>query len=91
MSKTNNPNQNRISFEKLAETSPTAITEVDKQGEIVYANSRAEEVLGLKKTKITERTYDDLDWKITDFEGNDFPPRTCLSRSSRERKNQSTT
>ncbi|MFB6290609.1 MAG: PAS domain S-box protein, partial [Candidatus Bipolaricaulia bacterium] len=64
----------QVSFEKLAETSPTAITEVNKQGDIVYANSKAEEVLGLKRTKITERSYDDPDWKITDLDGNDYPP-----------------
>jgi len=65
--------ENQASFEKLAETSPAAITEVDKHGHIVYANSRAEEVLGLEKSEITNRTYDDPDWKITDYEGNDLP------------------
>ncbi|MEF8798843.1 MAG: PAS domain S-box protein [Candidatus Bipolaricaulota bacterium] len=73
MSKANNPNQISISFEKLAETSPVTITGLDKDGNIVYANSRAEEVLGLEKSEITDRTYDDPDWKITDFEGNDYP------------------
>jgi len=73
VSKTNNPDQNGISFEKLAETSPAAITKLDKRGKIVYANSRAEVVLGLEKSEITDRTYDDPDWKITDFDGNDFP------------------
>ncbi|MBS3765938.1 PAS domain S-box protein, partial [Candidatus Bipolaricaulota bacterium] len=65
--------KSEISFEKLAETSPAAIIEVDKDGQIVYANDRAEEVLGLEKSEITNRTYDDPDWKITDFEGNTFP------------------
>ncbi len=71
MSERNAPDD--ISLGKLAETSPSAITKVDKHGNIVYANSRAEEVLGLEKSEITDRTYDNPDWKITDFEGNDCP------------------
>ncbi|MFW6190936.1 MAG: HD domain-containing phosphohydrolase [Candidatus Bipolaricaulota bacterium] len=35
----------KISFEKLAETSPAAITTLDKEGNITYANSRAEMTL----------------------------------------------
>ena len=70
----------QVSFEKLAETSPAAITEVDEQGNIVYANSRAEEVLGFKKSEITARTYDDPDWQITDFEGNAFPRKNLPFR-----------
>ena len=65
--------KSQIAFKKLAKTSPVAITEVGKHGNIVYANSRAEEVLGLEKSEITDRTYDDPGWRITDFEGNDFP------------------
>jgi PAS domain S-box-containing protein len=61
-----------VSFAKPAKTSPTAIVEVNKDGQIVYANSKAEEVLGLGESKITDRTYDDPAWKITDFEGNEF-------------------
>ncbi|MEF8850495.1 MAG: PAS domain S-box protein [Candidatus Bipolaricaulota bacterium] len=30
-------------------------------------------MLGLEKSEITDRTYDDPVWKITDFEGNDYP------------------
>ncbi len=67
------PPENEVSFEKLAATSSAAITKVDKDGGIVYANDRAEEVLGLERREITDRTYDDPDWKITDFDGNDFP------------------
>jgi len=63
----------KLSFKKLTEANPPAIIEVDKKGEVVYANSRAEEVLGLEESEITDRTYDDPAWKITDFEGNYFP------------------
>ncbi|MCF7891147.1 PAS domain S-box protein [Candidatus Bipolaricaulota bacterium] len=62
-----------VSFAKLAETSPAAITRVDKDGHIVYANEKAKEVLGLEESEITDRTYDDVSWKITDLEGEEFP------------------
>ncbi len=62
-----------ISLDKLAETSPAAIVKVDKEGDFVYANSKAEEVLGLEKPEIRNRTYDDPDWEITDLESNKFP------------------
>ncbi len=63
----------QVSFVKLAETSPTAITKVDNEGKIVYANSKAEEVLGIQKSNITSRKYNDPAWKITDNEGNEMP------------------
>ncbi len=62
-----------VSLEKLAETSPVAITKVDSEGRIVYANSKAEAVLGLKRSEITGRTYDDVEWKITHYDGSHYP------------------
>jgi PAS domain S-box-containing protein len=73
LTKSNHSDRSEVSLEKIAETSPITITRVDRNGRIVYANSRAEEILGLKKSEITDRTYNDPDWKITDFEGDDFP------------------
>jgi PAS domain S-box-containing protein len=62
-----------VSLDKLAETSPVAITKVDKHGNIAYANNRAEDLFGLEKSEITNRTYDDPDWKITYYDGTDYP------------------
>ncbi len=59
--------------QKMTDTSPVGILVVDKQGQIEFANSRAEKTLGLKKESITKLTYNHPDWEITDFEGNDFP------------------
>ncbi len=73
MCKKGKSNREQVSLDKLAETSPAAIIKLDKEGKIVYANERAEEVLGLEGSKITGRSYDDPAWKITDFEGKDFP------------------
>ena len=46
---------------------------VNKNGEITYANLQAENILGLSKDEISQRTYNAPSWKITDFEGNPFP------------------
>ncbi|WP_292485901.1 PAS domain S-box protein [Methanohalobium sp.] len=66
--------RNQIDFlEKVADTSPICITKVDKYGYIVYANHAAENVLGLSRSDIQGRTYDDVEWKITDIDGNHYP------------------
>jgi len=65
--------EERNFLEQIAETSPVCITEVNSEGKIIYANDRAEDVLGLSKSKIKGRTYHDIKWNITDYEGNPFP------------------
>lgn len=58
---------------RFMETSPVGITVVDREGKIQFANQQAEVVLGLEKDEITQRTYDDPKWKITDYDGEPFP------------------
>jgi PAS domain S-box-containing protein len=65
--------QERERFERLLETSPAAITVLDRTGTIVRANDRAEEVLGLNKSEITSRNYDDPEWEIVDAAGDPLP------------------
>ncbi|MFW5898461.1 MAG: PAS domain S-box protein, partial [Candidatus Saliniplasma sp.] len=65
--------EERNFIEQIAETSPVCITKVDRDGNITYANERAEDVLGLSKSEIKGRTYYDVDWKITDYEEKPFP------------------
>ena len=57
----------------IAETSPAGITLVNREGQITFANARAEKVLGLTKDEITQRTYNAPGWQITDYDGNPFP------------------
>jgi PAS domain S-box-containing protein/putative nucleotidyltransferase with HDIG domain len=57
----------------LLNTSPVGITFVNKDGKITYANNLAEKILGLTKDELTERTYNDVKWQITDLDGNSFP------------------
>jgi PAS domain S-box-containing protein len=58
---------------QIFETSPVAITVLNTEGEIIRANARAEEVLGLSPSGIEERSYDDPGWKHTAVDGGPFP------------------
>ena len=58
---------------RISETSPVGIVTTDRTGQIEYANIRAEEILGLSKDTITQRTYNAPDWKITGPDGGPFP------------------
>ena len=58
---------------QLLETSPVSITVVNQEGQITLANSLAENLLGLKRSDIYNRRYNDPAWRITDFEGNAYP------------------
>ncbi|MBU1398103.1 MAG: HD domain-containing protein, partial [Proteobacteria bacterium] len=63
----------RSMVDRIMKTSPAGITVVDRKGQIVFANKRAEEIFGLTKNEITQRSYNVSDWHITDFDGNPFP------------------
>ncbi|MBI5679887.1 MAG: PAS domain S-box protein [Methanobacterium sp.] len=58
---------------QITETSPVGITMVNQEGQVIFANRQAEEVLGLKKDEITRRMYNAPEWYITDYDGNPFP------------------
>lgn len=65
--------QERDLLNRLMETSPAGIVVVNHKGRINFANPRAEQVLGLARDEIGQRTYNDPEWRITDYEGNPFP------------------
>lgn len=58
---------------RITETSPAAITFVNLEGQIIYANERAEKILGLSKEQIAQRHYNAPAWRITDYDGKPFP------------------
>jgi PAS domain S-box-containing protein len=60
-------------LKQLMETSPVGISVVDREGQLSLANFRAEEILGLKRSDIYNRRYDDPAWQITDSKGNEYP------------------
>lgn len=60
-------------LDRMMETSPVGITLVDCEGQLIFANARAEEILGLSRDALTELKYDAPDWHITDYSGQPFP------------------
>ncbi len=66
----------RESQERLArivETIPDGITIVDREGAVVFANPPAVRILGLSQADITQRSYNDPQWKIAALDGGAFP------------------
>jgi PAS domain S-box-containing protein len=58
---------------RIMETSPVAITMVNREGQITFANSRAEQLFGLTREEVTGRTYNAAKWRITDDQGKPVP------------------
>lgn len=63
----------RSMVDRIMKTSPAGIAVVDRKGQIVFSNKRAEEIFCLTKNEITQRSYSASEWHITDFDGNPFP------------------
>jgi len=56
-------------FERITETSPSAIILVNAAGQLTFANASAERLLGIKRKEIVSRAYDAPAWEVTDFDG----------------------
>ncbi|MFB6311661.1 MAG: PAS domain S-box protein [Salinirussus sp.] len=76
--------QRRHQLEQILKTVPACVVLVDKSGAFTYANDRAEEVLGLEPDEVTDRTYNDPDWNITDLEGDPIPDEELPFRRVRD-------
>ncbi len=59
--------------ERILATVPACVVELDRDGQFVYVNRRAEEILGLERSQVTGRTYNDPDWEIRDLDGEPIP------------------
>lgn len=59
--------------DRVMEVSPVGIAIIELDGQISFANRRAEEILGLSRSAIVGRRYDAPAWRITDWDGADFP------------------
>ncbi|MBI4605927.1 MAG: response regulator [Planctomycetes bacterium] len=57
--------ESREHLSRVIETLADALFICDGSGRIVFANAAAEEVLGLERSQITERAYNDPRWRIT--------------------------
>ena len=59
--------------EGILHTAPIAITMVDVNGNITFANNYASELFDIPKHEITSRKYNSQEWKFSHFSGEDFP------------------
>jgi PAS domain S-box-containing protein len=76
--------QNRHQLEQTLKTVPSCVVRLDYEGQFVFANDRAVEVLGLEKAALTDRTYNDPEWEITDLDGNPIPDEQLPFRRVRD-------
>ncbi len=63
----------RALLENITETVPVAITVVNADGRIAFANRRAEEILGLKREQLLRMAYNAPDFRIEAIAGGPFP------------------
>jgi len=61
------------SLQQLLRAVPAAITRVNRDGEVVFANERAREVFGFGREEVVGRTFDDPEWAIRDLDGGPIP------------------
>lgn len=65
--------RSRKFLDRVLNLSPAAVVVLDGTGDIIRANELAEETLGLSKSEITDRSFNDADWDIIDADGNLIP------------------
>jgi diguanylate cyclase (GGDEF)-like protein/PAS domain S-box-containing protein len=60
-------------LDRIMSTSLAAITVLSPDGSILFANDRAEKVLGLTLSNLAQRTYHSPEWRATDLDGGPWP------------------
>ncbi len=60
----------RHRLEQILKTVPGCVVQLDADGQFVFANERAEEILGLESDEVTDRTHNDPRWDLQDPNGN---------------------
>ena len=72
-------------LDAVLKTSVAAITILNTSGQIVFANDRAEEILGLRKDELLELHYNAPEWRSTAPDGGPWPdekhPFTIVMRT----------
>jgi PAS domain S-box-containing protein len=74
----------RHRLEQILKTVPSCVVQLDSDGEFVFANDRAMEVLGLTESEVTDRSYNDPEWRITDLDGDPIPDAELPFRRVRD-------
>jgi len=60
-------------LERIMGAVPSCVVQLDRNGEFVFANDRAKQVLGLERDAVTDRAYNDPEWQIKNLDGEPIP------------------
>lgn len=63
----------RAYLSEVMDTSIAALAVLNEKGEITYANLEAERILGLERSALRGRRYNDQDWKVERVDGSPLP------------------
>jgi PAS domain S-box-containing protein len=63
----------RHRLEQILKTVPSCVVQLDCDGQFVFANQRAVDVLGLSQSEVKDRAYNDPEWAIRDLGGDPIP------------------
>jgi len=63
----------RHRLEQILKTVPSCVVQLDRDGQFVFANQRAIDVLGLSQSELKDRLYNDPEWEIRDLDGHPIP------------------
>ena len=66
--------ENEQHLQGILDTMAEGVGITDEKGKLIYANPRAQTILGLSQNDILERTYDDPKWHNTRVDGSPLPP-----------------
>lgn len=56
-------------FERILDAATDGIVTLDREGRYTYANASAERILGVKRSQILQREYNEASWKLTTIKG----------------------
>lgn len=65
--------QERHRLRQILKTLPNCVVQLNPDGEFVFANQQAKDVLGLEQDELRDRTFKDPEWNIRDLDGNPIP------------------
>jgi len=74
----------RKRLEGILKTVPGCVVRLDTEGRFIFANDRAVEVLGLERSAVTDRAYNDPEWRIKDTNGDPIPDEELPFRRVRD-------
>lgn len=78
------PSSSGTRLEQILRTVPGCVVQLDPDGEFIYANERAEDILGLEQAEVTGRTYNEPAWNIRDTSGDRIPDDELPFRQVRD-------